>query len=55
MPVLKHRKVPKYYNQDGLKSLLLLSRLPMMIQVSEESNHLPQKCYIYQKPAKIQI
>ena len=32
--VLKHCKVPKYYNQDCLKIFFLLSELPMMIQIS---------------------
>ena len=32
--VLKHCKVPKYYDQDCLKIFFLPSTLPMMIQIS---------------------
>ena len=32
--VLRHCKIPKYYDQDCLKSLFLLSTDPMMIEIS---------------------
>ena len=48
-PVLKHCKVPKYYDQDYLKIVLLLSANPMMIQVSGKSAHLAHKDYFYKK------
>ena len=34
--VLKHCKVPKYYDQDCLKAFFLLSKLPMVIQISRK-------------------
>ena len=48
-PVLKHCKVPKYYDQDCLKIVLLLSANPMMIQVSGKSALLAHKDYFYKK------
>ena len=39
-PVIKHCKVPKYYDQDCLKLLLLLSTLQVMIQVPRKSAHI---------------
>ena len=39
-PVIKHCKVPKYYDQDCLKRLLLLSTLQVIIQVPRKSAHI---------------
>ena len=36
-------------SSDCLKIFLLVSTLPMMIQVSQKSVHLAQKCHFYQK------
>ena len=47
--LLKYCKVPKYYDQDCLKTFFLLSLLPIMIQISGKSAHLDQKCYFYQE------
>lgn len=33
-PVLKHRKVARFYDWDYLKNFVLLSARPVMIQVS---------------------
>ena len=41
--VLKHCKVPKYYDQDCLKIFFLLSTLPAMIPISGKNAHLVQK------------
>ena len=46
---LKHGKVPKYYDQDCLKILFLLSTSPLMIQISGKNAHLVQKGYFCQK------
>ena len=43
VPVQQHCKILKYYEPDCLKTFLLLSTLPMMIQVSEKSVHLAKK------------
>ena len=34
IPVLKHLKLQKYYDQDWLKISVLASTLPMTIQIS---------------------
>ena len=47
--VLKHRKVPKYYEQDCLKFLFLISTLPAKIGISEKNAHLLQKSLFSQK------
>ena len=41
--VLKHREVPKYYDQDCLKVFSLLSILPLIIQIPGKNVHLLQK------------
>ena len=41
--LLKHCKVPKYYNQDRLKIFFSLSTLPVMIELSGKNSHLFQK------------
>ena len=47
--VLKYCKVLKFYDQDCLKIFFLLSTLPMMIQISGENIHLPQKVSSFKK------
>ena len=47
--VLKHCKVPKYYEQDCLKIFFLISAVPAMIRISGANAHLLQKCYFCQK------
>ena len=39
-PVLKHCKLPKYYDQDCLKIFILLSTLPKTIAISGKGAHL---------------
>ena len=41
--VLKHCKVPKYFEQDCLKIYFFISTLPAMIGISGKNVHLPQK------------
>ena len=42
--VLKHCKVPKYYEQHCMKILLLISTLPaMIVGISGKNAHLLQK------------
>ena len=41
--VLKHCKVPKYYDQDCLKIFFLLSTLAGMIRISDKNAHLAHK------------
>ena len=48
-PVLKYCKVSKFYDQDCLKIVFLLSTHPMRIQIFGKSAHLAQKNKIYQK------
>ena len=43
--VLKHCKVPKYYEQDCLKFFFLISTLPAKIGISEKNAHLLQKSF----------
>ena len=47
--VLKHCKVPKYYDQDCLKLFFLISTLPAKIGISEKKAHLLQKTLFCQK------
>ena len=47
--VLKHCKVPKYYEQDCLKFFFLISTLPAKIGISEKKAHLLQKSLFCQK------
>ena len=42
-------KEQKLACSDCLKIFFWLSRLPMMIQISENSSHLPPNCSFYQK------
>ena len=41
-PIIKHCKVPKYYDQYCLKNFLLFSILPAMIELSGKSAHFAQ-------------
>ena len=41
--VLKHCKVPKYYDQGCLKNFFLPSTLPIMIKISGKNAHLVEK------------
>ena len=41
-PVLKHYKVPEYYDQDYLEIFLMLSTLPLRIQVSGRAIIVPK-------------
>ena len=41
--LLKHSKVPKYYEEDFLEIFLLIYTLPAMILISQENVHLLQK------------
>ena len=38
--VLKHCKLPKYYDQDFLKNFFSFSALPMMIEIFGKNVHL---------------
>ena len=40
--VLIHCKVPKYHDQNSLKTFFLLSSFPVIIQISRKSAHLVQ-------------
>ena len=42
-PLLKHSKVPKYYDQDYLKIFFLLCIIPVMIPIFGNSAYLAQK------------
>ena len=47
--VLKHCKVPKYFDQDFLEVCILLSTLSILIQFIGKSGHLAQESSFYQK------
>ena len=47
--ILKHGKGSKYYDQNSLNILFLLSTLPMMIPISGENDYLVKKSYFSQK------
>ena len=48
-PVLNYKKVPKYYDQDCLKTFLFLSTLPVMIQLSGKSTNFRSKMLVRSK------
>ena len=51
--VLKHYKVPKYYDQDCLKIFFLLSTLPAMIQISGKKCSFGSKKLVMSKKLSI--